>query len=179
MQIRVTQVSDLISPDLQARLKLASNRAGLHEAIGEAVISITKKAFNDAGLRPSVWANLANGQPSFLRKSGTLAKSVRVISSTEASVVLGSDRKYAAIHQLGGVIQMPARSAVLHFAKQKNSNRSLFSKVATATHAQKVGVGAHKVSIPARPYFPFYPDGSPTPVAHDAILQVIEKRLRP
>ena len=36
-----------------------------------------------------------------LRKSGTLWKSIRVTDTTNSSVTVGSDRVYAAVHQLG------------------------------------------------------------------------------
>lgn len=168
MNIELTQVSDMISPDLANRLKLASNKAGIHQAMGLAVISITKRAFNDSSLRAAPWPNLSNGLPARLRKSGTLAKSVRVVSSTDSAVVVGSDRKYAAIHQLGGTT--PA-----HVILPRNG-KALFWPGA-AHPVKKVNHPGSK--IPARPYFPFYRNGQPTAAAHTAILQVIEKRLKP
>ncbi len=168
MKIELTQISDLISPDLQARLRLASNKRGLHEAMGLSIISITKRAFNDSSLRAAPWPALASGLPSRLRKSGTLAKSVRVVSATEAAVVLGSDRKYAAIHQLGGTTSP-------HIIRAKNG-KALFWPGAAHPVKQVKHPGS---KIPSRPYFPFYRNGQPTPAAHTAILQVLEKRLRP
>lgn len=165
MQVTITQVHDLVSPDLANRLRLASNKRGIHEAIGLAIISITKRAFNDAGLRASPWPNLVGGAPARLRKSGTLAKSVRVISATDSGMVVGSDRKYAAIHQLGG-------TTAAHIIRAKNGK------------ALKIpGIGFRKLvhhpgsKIPARPFFPFTSSGQPTGPAHSAIVQVIDKRL--
>lgn len=167
MQVQITKVSDLISPDLAARLKLASNRVGIHEAMGLAVISMTQRAFNDASLRPTSWAPLANGLPARLRKSGTLAKSPWVITAADSGVTVGSDRDYAAIHQLGG----KTKAHVIRAKPGKALN------IPGIGFRKKVNHPGSK--IPARPYFPFYQDGSPTPAANTAILQVLEKRLRP
>ena len=167
MQVRLTQVKDLISPDLARRLKRASDKQGLHEAMGIAIVSITKRAFNSAALRPSSWAALRSGAAATLRKSGTLAKSISVEPATADGVTVGSDRLYAAIHQLGGKTKP-------HIIRPKNGKALNIP-----------GIGMRKLvhhpgsDIPARPFFPFYPDGKPTAAAHTAILQVIEKRLGP
>jgi phage gpG-like protein len=166
--IRISKVEDTLSPDLAARLAKATNRRGIHEAMGLAVISLTKRAFTDAGLRPSAWPALKNGQPARLRKSGTLAKSPRVVASTDASVLVGTDRLYAAIHQLGGQTKP-------HVIRPKAGKKAL--KIPGIGFRAKVNHPGSKV--PARPYFPFYRDGRPTPAASTAILQVLEKALRP
>ena len=167
MQVSITKVRDTISPDLRVRFVLAGNKAGIHQAIGLSIISITKRAFNDSALRPTAWAALANGQPSRLRKSGTLAKSPRVITATRDAVTVGSDRKYAAIHQLGGKTKA-------HVIRPKNGKALKIPGIGFRKSVNHPGS-----QIPARPYFPFYADGRPTPIAHTAILQVLEKRLNP
>jgi phage gpG-like protein len=166
MQVSLTLTRDTISPSLSQHLARASNRVGIHQAMGLAIISIAKRSFNDASLRPTAWSPLANGQPARLRKSGTLAKSARVILATDDSVTVGSDRLYAAIHQLGG----------------KTAARTISAKNGKALKIP--GIGFRKSvkhpgsKIPARPYFPFYASGQPSPTATTAILQVLEKRLR-
>jgi len=166
MKIEITQIHDLISPDLQNRLRLASDKRGIHGAMGLAIIGITKRAFNDASLRASPWPALSTGAPATLRKSGTLAKSVRVVTATDSSVLLGSDRRYAAIHQLGGTTRAHVIRPI-----NKRALKTPFGLFAKVNHPGS--------KIPARPYFPFRRDGRPTPAATNAILQVLEKRLRP
>jgi phage gpG-like protein len=167
MQIQITQLRDLISPDLANRLRLAADQRGIHQAIGLSVISITKRAFNDTSLRASPWPNLASGAPARLRKSGTLAKSPRVVSATDSAVTVGSDRKYAAIHQLGG-------TTAAHIIRARNAKALFIPGIGFRKQVNHPGS-----KIPARPYFPFTATGQPTPRAHTAILQVIEKRLTP
>lgn len=115
MQIQLTLTRDTVSPALRAAIGRASDKARLHRVMGMAVVSVTKRAFLVPSLRPAAWKAKKDGTPSRLRKSGTLAKSPRVVSATKAGALVGSDRKYAAIHQLGGragiggSAKMPAR----------------------------------------------------------------------
>ena len=167
MQVILTEIRDTISPDLQMRFKLASNKRGIHEAMGLAIIGLTKRAFNDLGLRPSAWNALTTGRPATLRKSGTLAKSVRVVSASDSAVVVGSDRHYAAIHQLGG-------KTAAHVIRAKTGKALKIPGIGFRKSVKHPGS-----KIPARPYFPFYASGQPTPAATSAILAIVEKRLRP
>lgn len=110
MQGKLSKVSDTLTPDLAALYKRAQNKTGLHRAIGLGIVSLAKRSFNDPALRPAPWAPKKDGSVATLRKSGTLAKSVRVTTATARSVTVGSDRRYAAIHQRGGRRRkMPAR----------------------------------------------------------------------
>ena len=83
------------------------------------------------------------------------------------AVTVGSDRKYAAIHQLGGKTKA-------HVIRPKNGKALKIPGIGFRKSVNHPGS-----QIPARPYFPFYADGRPTPIAHTAILQVLEKRLNP
>lgn len=155
MQIHLTQIADGVSPSLARLLENADNRQTIHEAIGLALISLARKAFTQSDLRPSAWPALHGGGTATLYKTGTLAKSPRVISVSGSGVSVGSDRRYAAIHQLGGKTKA-------HVIRGKKGQE----------------IGQHPGSkIPARPYFPFLPDGLPTPAGHTAILQAIETKL--
>lgn len=91
-----------ISPDIRHKLHAVSNARPLLEAIGLQLVSLTKRAFTDAGLRPAEWPPRKKAVSwQILRKSGTLWKSIRVTDVTGSSVTVGSDRPYAAVHQLG------------------------------------------------------------------------------
>lgn len=102
--------SDSVSPDLRRLVAMGGNMGPLMQAIGVGVVSLAKRAFNDASLRPSVWANKKDGTAATLKKDAVLWRSIRVVSAEAARVMVGSDRPYAAIHQLGGKTRpMPAR----------------------------------------------------------------------
>jgi hypothetical protein len=90
-----------------------------------------------------------------------------VISATTSGVTVGSDRKYAAIHQLGGKTKA-------HVIRAKNGKALKIPGIGFRKKVNHPGS-----NVPARPYFPFYRDGSPTPAAHTALLQVVEQWLHP
>ncbi len=132
--------------------------------MGVAIVSLAKRAFLQPGLRPSSWAPKKDGSASRLRDTGTLAKSVRVISAGPGEAIVGSDRRYAAIHQLGGTtpptIIRPRFKRALAWPGMKGGP---YAKV------------KHPGSkIPARPYLPFHATGQPTARA----VEVIEAALR-
>jgi phage gpG-like protein len=108
--VKIILKADTATPDLKRLAALGANMAPLLSAVGTGVVSLTKRAFNDAGLRPSGWAPKKDGSAATLKDTSTLWRSVRVVSADSKKVVVGSDRKYAAIHQLGGESRpMPAR----------------------------------------------------------------------
>lgn len=67
------------------------------------------------------------------------------------TVQVGSNLKYAAIHQFGGEIQMPSRQATVRY-------RSVAGKVLFASRKHKkaterqVTIPAHSITMPARPF---------------------------
>lgn len=69
----------------------------------------------------------------------------------DAEVQVGSNSKYAAIHQFGGAIEKPARQAIVRYRSE--AGRVLFAgkKHQGATERQ-VTIPAHQVNMPARPY---------------------------
>lgn len=107
---RVVIKSDSVSPDLKRLAAMGGDMGPLMRAIGVNVVSLTKRAFNDASLRPSSWAAKKDGTAATLKRDAVLWRSIRVVSAESKRVVVGSDRPYAAIHQLGGKKRpMPAR----------------------------------------------------------------------
>lgn len=165
MLISLTQISDAMTPDLQRRFRLVQDKRPIHAAMGMAIISLTKRAFNDPSLRPSPWKAKKDGTPSRLRDTGTLAKSPRMSSATQTGATVGSDRLYAAIHQLGGktppMIIRPVKKKAL---------KTPFGPRAKVNHPGS--------DIPARPYFPFDATGRPTQKALEAIGRVVVLKLR-
>jgi len=118
MQIKVIQVRDSLTPSVRRRMNRLRNPQPALKAMGEVVVSMAMRAFTDASLRPSAWAPLAprtiqrrkqdgRGTAPLLR-TGLLSRSPRVASLSSHSVVVGSDRPYAAFQQLG-TGRIPAR----------------------------------------------------------------------
>ncbi len=103
--MNLRKIRDGISPALIKKAKAAGPSASQRhlKAMGRAVISVSKRAFTDSSLRPTAWVPRLDSLPHvLLQKSTMLRKSIRVISVSNGKVVVGSDRKYAVIHQLGG-----------------------------------------------------------------------------
>lgn len=95
------QIRDTISPGLSRLVKNISDRKPILEAMGMELVSITKRAFSTPDLRPASWPPKKDGTAATLRKSGALWQSIRITDLTNTHVTVGSDRAYAAIHQLG------------------------------------------------------------------------------
>lgn len=166
MQANLSLISDQLSPDFQRRLAAVTDRRKIHNAIGLTLVSLTKRAFNQPDLRAAVWPAKHDGSKATLRKSGTLAKSIRVLTSSSSFVAIGTDRKYAAIHQLGGTTKP-------HVIRPKNGKalKTPFGIFAKVNHPGS--------KVPARPYFPFYKTGQPTPRAMRDIINTIDAAITP
>jgi len=145
LQISVS-VSDTVTPDLRNRIARLAHPTALLNSIGNAVAYLAKRAFSEPGLRPAAWPPKKDGSTATLRKTSVLSKSPRVTAVTSTSVTVGSDRPYAAIHQLGK--PFPWR------------------------RGQKKGK-----AFPARPFFPFTPEGRLTERADQEIRHVIAAYL--
>lgn len=105
------KISDSLTPDLRLRARAAADRRPLLEAMGQAVKSLGIQAFTDAGKRAQAWAPRQDDKAhALLQKSTMLRKSIRVIAITNDTAIIGSDRPYAATHQLGSSkLGIPAR----------------------------------------------------------------------
>lgn len=152
MKITLKKSRDLLTPDIRAKLAKSRAPRKTMEAIGLVVVSMEQRAYTQTSLRPSTWAPL---KPATLKakkragygskplvSSGTLARSSRVISTTNQTVSVGSDRRVGT-HSLAAIHQ----------------------------HGTKDG------RIPARPTWPFGPDGKPTDRARKNILTAARRSL--
>ena len=132
---------DSLSPDLARRLKAAKNPQPILARMGQTIKSLAQRAFTDGALRPATWA-ARKVEPKdghlLLQESTMLRKSIDVTSCTASQVTIGSDRPYAAAHQLGN----PAGN------------------------------------LPARPFFPFLPNGQLTPPAAKNVESIIRGALK-
>jgi len=101
---------DLVSPALRRLARGVADKPRLHRVMGEIVVQTAKAAFNSPGERAETWAPKKDGTPARLRKNNVLARSPRVLSYDSAKATVGSNLRYAAIHQLGGKTRpMPRR----------------------------------------------------------------------
>jgi phage gpG-like protein len=150
---------DDVSPSL-GKLDAALHALGpILEAVGLEVVSIAQRTFSDASLRVSPWAAKRDGSPATLIKSGVLRQSIRITQIGGTTVTVGSDRIYAAIHQVGGTI-LPKSGKSLVF---KSGGVTFFAK---------------KVTIPPRPFFPIDKAGNLSSLAQRKIAGVLEKALK-
>jgi phage virion morphogenesis protein len=90
-----------------------------------------------------------------LRDTGRLAGSINY-RATADSVTVGTNVIYAAIHQFGGTIQRAARQHTLYFKTNKKQTEvgNRFVRKSRSNFAQDVTIGAHAITIPARPFLP-------------------------
>lgn len=107
----ITLVRDDVTKDLQKLMRKVKTRTPLMRAIGVGMVGLAKDAFSNASLRPQPWRPKKDGSAATLRsREATLWRSLRVQTVSNTNVSFGSDRPYAAIHQLGGKTRpMPAR----------------------------------------------------------------------
>lgn len=112
------------------------------EEIGQIVADSVLKNF-DVGGRPDTWTPSLRAQRTgdkTLIKTGRLMRSVKYkVSVRDQSVRVGTNVKYGAIHQFGGVIYHPQREMTLNFKtykRGKNAGRTLFAKLKKADFQQ-------------------------------------------
>lgn len=194
------QIHNSISPNLARLIVKVKDRRPVLEAMGQQLVTITKKAFNDASLRASAWPGRASdarhigynakgqrinkntgkveGKP-LLKKTGALWQSIRITAVAPESVTVGSDRPYAAIHQFGGPIHMPDRKQRLLFDSKKRfmSLKRAGRQKKGAIRFMHVEVGAHTIDMPARPFFPFL-NGRMTALAAKKVEAVAVAKAR-
>ncbi|MCP4468996.1 MAG: phage virion morphogenesis protein [Aestuariibacter sp.] len=128
--------------------------------MGEFLLASTERRFStQTAPDGSPWKALSPAYQKRKRKNknrilvleGYLKKLLRYQASNEA-LLLGSDRVYAAIHQLGGTIDIAARSQQAYFKQTKKGVGNRFVKKSRSNFAQRVTIGPYTITMPARPY---------------------------
>jgi phage gpG-like protein len=166
--MNITIKQDTITPDLRAVAGALEDATPLMRAIGVGIVSDTKRAFNEAELRAAPWAAKRDGSVATLKKSTALFRSIRVIGADSGSVTVGSDRPYAAIHQLGG----KTRPRVI------TANGGALSFVIGGVRVVRKKVKHPGSKIPARPFFPFTSGGGITAAGERTVRGVIEQYIK-
>lgn len=169
MQFIIRPTHDTLTPDIKKKLLALApqNRTHVLRGMAEGLVWMTKRAFYEPQLRPIPWANKADGTPATLRLNQHLRRSPRVIMANSKEALVGSDRKYAAIHQLGGKTSP-------HIIKPK-FKKALFWPGAGHPVKEVKHPGS---KIPARPFFPFHSSGRPTAAARKRLEQLARTRLK-
>lgn len=95
-------IDDGISRHLSAKIRRLADTKPILRAAGMALVSIATRAFDEPALRPAAWPprKRNTGKPLLIRTSA-LRRSLRVVEVDAASVTVGTDRPYAAVHQFG------------------------------------------------------------------------------
>lgn len=149
---------------LDEMLKRMDDRKPFYKSVGDRMLGSTKdRFFQEDGPDGTPWAALRRATVrsrerrkqlpiQMLRATGYLAGSIHAeVSSTEVRV--GSPVEYAAIHQLGGTIQRPARQAKIY--RKKDSTGQVgrrFVAKKDADYVTDVSIPAYTITIPARPF---------------------------
>lgn len=166
--MKVVILKDTLRPQLAAMLGKARHRVSLLFAIGQRAVGMAEDAFTDASLRPTPWPAKTDGEPATLYYRGALKHSPRLVNVSNNFVTVGSDRPYAAIHQLGGRTKP-------HLIKPKDAMALYFRVGAQSYYAKQVNHPGSK--IPPRPYFPLKADGSLLPQFQDEVNDMISDHL--
>jgi phage virion morphogenesis protein len=104
-------------------------------------------------LSPAYQRRKKKNQDKIMRLDGHLANTLRY-QVRSGELLFGSNRPYAAIHQLGGEIQVASRSQQVFFRQDTRSGEvgNRFVKRKASNFAQWVTIGAYSIRIPARPF---------------------------
>lgn len=150
------------SPTLRAMARKCSNLKPVLEAMGTALVAVTKRAFSDTSLRPTEWPAVKTGK-SPLRRTGTMWQSIRITELTGNQVKVGTDRPYAAWQQFG--------TKGPYTIKPKNKKALFFPG---AAHPMR---SVQHPGLPPRPFFPFTPAGEMTEIAKKRIESAARAKL--
>ncbi|PZO81606.1 MAG: phage virion morphogenesis protein [Mesorhizobium amorphae] len=160
-------VDDAAAQGAIARLQAATTDLGpAMSAIGAALVTSTQRRFErQAGPDGKGWKALSprtankritskrrRGTENILRVSGRLYSSI-VSEASDTEVSVGTNVIYAAVQQLGADITMPERQQTVYQTfNEKTGDVTGFTRRSRANLARDFKVGAHTVSVPARPF---------------------------
>ncbi|MGL5799269.1 MAG: phage virion morphogenesis protein [Plesiomonas sp.] len=138
-------------------LETLTHREPLMREIAATMAEAVEDNFNSegrpawAGWSPAYAKRRAGGK--ILQRSGRLASSIVQLSDNDSASV-GTNVKYARIHQEGGEITRKARRQTLHFKQNTKTGQvgQRFVKKSKSNFAQTVSVGVYRMTMPARPF---------------------------
>jgi phage virion morphogenesis protein len=142
---------------LGGKLRMASDMRNILMEIAQKQVSSFQENFRVSGRppwEPSQRVKKHGGNTLML--TGRLMKSITIPEVTNTSITFGSNLQYAAIHQFGGDIHMPARSENFKRNRITRGPRKGKFKVGTSS-GRGFTHGAYTITIPPRPYIVFQP----------------------
>lgn len=161
--ITLTLDDRAVQADLAQLVRQADSPAAAMNAIGAYMMAATQRRFDrETGPDGVKWARLSprtaakrigrtrRGHENILRVKARLYASLAYEASAD-QVAIGTNLEYAAIHQLGGTIKIPERRQEINLSVGKGRKRFV-KRTAKRRDTREVAIGAHTISIPARPY---------------------------
>lgn len=137
-------------------IRSTKQRHDLMTALAGSMLDAVEENFQQQG-RPK-WMGWSpayakrRGSGQILQKSGRLAASIRAAITNDDATV-GTNVRYARIHNEGGEIKHEPRTTNLYFKQYKSGGVSRqFVKKRNSNFVQSATVGAYTVKMPARPY---------------------------
>lgn len=168
----ISLTADLNTAAAQARLReiidRLDNRLPFFREVGDTLAASTRrrigtgKAPDGSALTPlrpaTIKARTRKGQTPIqilkanVRSGSSLAGSIGYEATADEARV-GAVVRYAAIHQLGGTINKPARTAKIYRNREEDGSIGRrFVKKKDADVITDVEIPAHRIKIPARPF---------------------------
>ncbi|HAG2521310.1 TPA: phage virion morphogenesis protein [Salmonella enterica] len=144
---------------LNRLIKGLTQRKPLMQTLAMHMLFAVEKNFQQQG-RPA-WAGWSpryareasrRGQTNILQCSGRLAASITPASDNDTARV-GTNVKYAAIHQEGGNIHIAARSQQAYYRQYKNGSvGSRFVRKGRSNYSEWHTLPEYNITMPARPF---------------------------
>ncbi|WDR00748.1 phage virion morphogenesis protein [Devosia sp. J2-20] len=145
--------------------RAASNPVEAFHRLGAHFVFSTHRAFEtETGPDGRKWKPLSprtaakrvgrgrrRGFDHILRLSGRLQQSVSY-DVLPNGLEWGSNLAYARIHQLGGTITMPARTATVHLKNIRRKGNRFVRPGTKNAQSRVAAIAGHKVNMPARPF---------------------------
>lgn len=176
-RLQIESTSPLVAQALRRAAAQLDDPTPLYRDLGEGLLPLTKRRFaTQTGPDGRAWKRLSPryqkrkpyNKDKVLTLRGFLGRQLAYQASAEG-LLLGSNRKYAAIHQFGGEISIAARSQKAKFRIKANGARmsqadrgerfrnagklNVFAKRSSKrAETRNVTIGAYKIRMPARPF---------------------------
>lgn len=160
IQIRVTSAT--VSATLDRIDRVAANPGAIMSAIAAYMVTTTQRHFETERGPDGKWPALSprtaaqrigrrrRGTENMLRVSNRLYSSITG-EATATEAVVGTNAIQAAIQHFGGAIKMSEREQTIHLSTGKGRRRFVKAS-AKRKESRRVQVGAHTITIPARPF---------------------------
>lgn len=157
---QAVQVNEALFRRLEKLRRALDRRDLMLEEIGQVLATRTRERFREGrGPDGAEWKPLSPKTLKRKKNSRILVESGELHGSIHHevqgdTVAIGTNLKYAGVHQFGGTVQIPARQGSSKFGS-KGKNKGRFMKAnSKAKHAvvKSYVIPAHERTIPARPF---------------------------